>query len=125
MDFISEKKTGDLRFFLRKESFVWVSPEEVIFIKSADHYVKTLIAFENNRRWTTRHCTLKEIFLELARDQFIRLNKFYIINKDHVSHIDEPAKIIYLDDGFPIIYEHRISKFMCSIFNSRPGLPNN
>jgi DNA-binding LytR/AlgR family response regulator len=113
---IKEDKSAMLKFSVKRESFIWVDPDKILFIKSADHYVKTLLLHENSRKWTTRHSTLKEILAELMTDQFIRLNKFYVINKKYVSHIDEVAKVIYLQDGFPVLFEHRISPFILSMF---------
>ena len=105
-----------IRFSLRRELFIWADPDEILFIKSADHYVKTLLLHNSVKTWAIRHSTLKELFLLLEGDHFIRLNKFYVINKRWVSYIEETEKIIYLQDGFPIYCEHSISPFILSIF---------
>lgn len=105
-----------IRFAIKRESFIWVNPEAILFIKSADHYIKTLVQHENKKTWVIRHSTIKEISLLLNGNNFIRLNKFYVINKIYVSHIDECAKIVYLKDGFPISLTHRVSPFILGMF---------
>ena len=113
---LKEKDPALIRFAINKELFIWIQPEEILFIQSADHYVKTLVQHENRKKWTIRHSTLKEILPLLGNYNFIRLNKFYVINKNCVSHIDEGVKTIYLEDGFPIPLIHRISPFILNMF---------
>jgi DNA-binding LytR/AlgR family response regulator len=113
---VNEKDPALIRFAVNKEMFIWIQPEEILFIQSADHYVKTLVRHENRKKWTIRHSTLKEILPLLGNHNFIRLNKFYVINKNWVSHFDEELKTIYLEDGFPIPLIHRISPFILSMF---------
>lgn len=104
-----------IRFASIKENYIWVQQEEILFIKSADHYVKTLVQHQNIKKWVIRHSTIKDIFLLLNRNNFIRLNKFYVVNKNQVSHISDCAKIIYLKDGFPISMSHRVSPFVLNM----------
>jgi len=111
-----EKQPALIRFMDKRESFIWIRPGEILFIKSADHYVKTLVQHGNIKKWTIRHSTLKEILKLLTQNDFIRLNKFYIINRNFISHLDENAKTIYLLDGFPISITHRISPFILGMF---------
>lgn len=101
-----------IRFAEKKECFIWVQPEEILFVKSADHYVKALIQFGQDKRWMIRHSTLKDLLSLLTHPQFIQVNKFYIVNRKELSHIDEKGKILYLQDGFPIAVDHRIAKYM-------------
>ncbi|HWH63534.1 MAG TPA: LytTR family transcriptional regulator DNA-binding domain-containing protein, partial [Ginsengibacter sp.] len=101
-----------IRFEERKEKYIWAPPDEICFVKSADHYVKSLIKCGKEKKWMSRHCTLKELLLLLPDDNFIRLNKFYLLNKDHFSHIDENEKLLYFKDNFSISIPHRISPYL-------------
>jgi DNA-binding LytR/AlgR family response regulator len=96
----------------KKESFFQADPDEILFVKSADHYVKALIRSNQMNKWMTRHCTLKEMHGMLPKDQFIRMNRFYIVNRKHFSHINEDEKKLYLIDGVFISIPHRISPFI-------------
>jgi DNA-binding LytR/AlgR family response regulator len=101
-----------IRFEERKELYTWVHTDDILFVKSADHYVKSLVQCGKQKKWMSRHCTLKELLVVLPADDFIRLNKFYLLNRNHFSHIDEAEKILYFKDGFSAPVPHRISPFL-------------
>jgi DNA-binding LytR/AlgR family response regulator len=101
-----------IRFEAKKEDYCWVEPGKILFVTSADHYIKSLIQHETQKKWMIRHSTIKDLLDILNHGQFIRLNKFYMLNLDHFSHIDESEKILYLNDGYSIPIPHRISPFM-------------
>jgi len=107
-------KTGAelIRFEEKQYRYAWVHYEKILFVKSADHYVKSLIQYGAQKKWMIRHCTIKDLLTILTYDQFVRLNRFYVINRNHFSHIDESKKMLYLDDGFSIPVSHRISRFI-------------
>lgn len=106
---------GLIRFEEKKESYIWAHPDEIIFAKSADHYVKSLINYGRHKKWMIRHCTLKELFIALPADNFMRLNKFYLINRNHFLRINENEKMLYLADEYPIPVPHRISRYVLDI----------
>ena len=60
----------------------------------------------------TRHSTLKKLLDILPEDNFIRLNKFYLLNVNYFSHINENEKLIYFNDDFSIPIPHRISPYV-------------
>jgi DNA-binding LytR/AlgR family response regulator len=64
------------------------------------------------KKWMIRHSTLKELLSILTQKYFIRLNKFYVINRKEFSHFDEKGKMLYLLDGFSIAVSHRVAKYM-------------
>jgi DNA-binding LytR/AlgR family response regulator len=101
-----------IRFEEKKESYKWAHPDEILFVKSADHYVKSLISCGMRKKWMIRHCTLKELFVALPPGNFIRLNKFYLINCSHFLRINENEKMLYLDDDYSIPVPHRISRYV-------------
>ena len=101
-----------IRFEERKDRYIWADPDKIIFVKSADHYVKSLIKCGREKKWMTRHSTLKELLYILPEDNFIRLNKFYLLNVNYFSHINENEKIIYFKDDFSIPIPHRISPYL-------------
>lgn len=107
-----------IRFEERREKFVWAHPDEIYFVKSADHYVKSLIQQENNKKWMSRHSTLKELLAILPVKNFIRLNKFYLLNLDHFSHIDHTERVLYFNDNTSITIPHRISPFLHHLLKS-------
>ncbi len=107
-----------IRFEERKEKFVWAHPDEIYFVKSADHYVKSLIKCGEQKKWMSRHSTLKELLDILSGGNFRRLNKFYLLNLDHFSHIDENERLLYFNDGSSISILHRISPFLCHLLKS-------
>ena len=107
-----------IRFEEKKDKFVWAHPDEIYFVVSADHYVKSLIKCGNQKKWMSRHSTLKELIDVLETATFMRLNKFYLLNRDHFSHIDENKKLLYFIDGSSIAIPHRISPFLCHLLKS-------
>jgi len=113
-----EKSIEFLRFEEKKEKYTWAHPDEIYFVISADHYVKTLINCGNKLKWMCRHSTLKELLDILIGENFIRLNKFYLLNLNYFSHINENKKLLYFIDGFSISIPHRISPFLCRSLKS-------
>src|SRR5258706_16275913 len=69
-----------IRFEEKRERYIWAHPDEIIFVISADHYVKSLIKCGKQMKWMSRHSTIKELLAILSADNFIRLNKFYLLN---------------------------------------------
>ena len=101
-----------IRFEEKKERYIWICPGEIVFVKSADHYVNSLIKCGIHHKWMCRHCTLKELLDILPPENFIRLNKFYLLNRSHFSHINENEKLLYFNDGFSVGIPHRISPYL-------------
>lgn len=104
-----------IRFEGKKECYFWAHPDEIFFVKSADHYVKSLIKCGKQKRWVNRHCTIKDLLVILPTGNFIRLNKFYLLNRNHFSRINENQKILYLDDDFTIPISHHISRYLLDL----------
>lgn len=107
--------TEFIRFEEKKEKYIWAHPDEIMFVKSADHYVKSLINCGRQKKWMIRHCTLKELLVVLPPGNFMRLNKFYLINCNHFLRINKNEKLLYLDDGYSIPVPHRISRYILDI----------
>lgn len=104
--------TSFIRFEERREKFIWAHPGEIYFVKSADHYVKSLIKQGMEKKWMNRHSTLKDLLELLPVKNFIRLNKFYLLNLDYFSHIDHTKKVLFFNDNSFIAIPHRISPFL-------------
>ncbi len=100
-----------IRFEEKKDQYTLVHCDEIYFVKSADHYVKSLIRCGNQLKWMSRHSTLKEL-LDILPNGFIRLNKFYLLNRNHFSHINEKEKLLYFNNDFAIPIPHRISPYL-------------
>jgi len=109
---IAESGTALLRFEEARESWLWVQPESILFIKSSDHYVKTLVQHGDQKKWTIRHSTMKDLLPLLNNRFFIRLNRFYIVNRNQFSHVDQREKTLFFKDGFSIMVSHNISPFV-------------
>lgn len=107
-----------IRFEEKKDNFVWAHPDEIYFVVSADHYVKSLIKCGDQTKWMSKHSTLKELIDILETDTFMRLNKFYLLNRNHFSHIDENEKLLYFNDGSSVAIPHRISPFLYQLLKS-------
>jgi DNA-binding LytR/AlgR family response regulator len=101
-----------IRFEEKKEKYFWAQPDQIYFVVSADHYVKALISNGKQKKWMSRHCTIKGLLGILPPGNFIRLNKFYLLNRNHFTGIDEAEKILFIDDNFPIPVPHSISKYV-------------
>ncbi|CAN5202003.1 hypothetical protein BH11BAC5_BH11BAC5_39830 [soil metagenome] len=101
-----------IRFEEKKEKYYWAQPDQIYFVVSADHYVKALISNGKQKKWMSRHCTIKALLGILPPGTFIRLNKFYLLNRNHFSGINETEKILFIDDNFPIPVPHCISKYV-------------
>ena len=110
--------TEFIRFEEKKEKYSWAHPDEIYFVTSADHYVKTLIKCDNNLKWMSRHSTIKDMLAILPAKNFMRLNKFYLLNLNYFSHIDESEKLLYFINGFSIAIPHRISPFLRHLLKS-------
>jgi len=110
--------TALIRFEEKREKFIWTHPDEIYFVKSADHYVRSLIKQGIEKKWMSRHSTLKDLLKILPAKNFIRLNKFYLLNLDHFSHINEAKKILYFNDDTFITIPHRISPFLRHLLKS-------
>ena len=107
-----------IRFEEKREKYTWVHPDEIYFAISSDHYVKTLINCGSKFKWMNRHSTLKELLHVLPGENFIRLNKFYILNLNYFSHINEDKRLLYFIDEQSIPIPHRISPFICRLLKS-------
>jgi len=114
-DFSRYNVTGLIRFEEKRESYAWVEPAKILFVKSADHYVRSLVQDGDKKKWMIRHCTIKDLLATLSPGDFVRLNRFYILNTSHFSHINEQEKTIYLDDDFSIPAPHRISRYILEL----------
>lgn len=101
---VSENCVEFIRFEEKKQEYTWAHADEIIFGISADHYVKTLINCGEKTKWMTRHCTLKELMNLLPEQNFVRLNKFYLLNLNYFSHINECHKLLYLIGGYSIAF---------------------
>jgi len=107
-----------IRFEEKKEKIVWAHPNEIYFVVSADHYVKSLIKCGDQTKWMIRHSTIKDLLDILPVGNFVRLNRFYLLNTDHFLHIDENEKLLYFTDSSSIAIPHRISPFLCHLLKS-------
>jgi len=112
---IATTRTQLIRFEEKKEQYIWAHPDEICFVKSADHYIKSLIQCSKEKKWMSRHCTIKELLDILPPDNFVRLNKFYLLNRNYFLNINETEKLLYLNDHFPIPVPHRISPYIRSL----------
>lgn len=110
--------TQFIRFEEKKERYTWAHSDEIYFGISADHYVKTLINCEGKMKWMTRHSTLKELLTILPGGNFVRLNKFYLLNLNYFSHINKSQKLLHFINGFSIAIPHRISPFLNHLLKS-------
>ena len=104
-----------IRFEENKEQYTWAASEEIYFAMSADHYVKALVNCDEKMKWMTRHSTLKELLTVLPAENFIRLNRFYLLNLKHFSHIGKSQKRLHFRNHFSISIPHRISPFLCHL----------
>ena len=109
---VDSEETILIRFEEKKDKFIWVHTDEICFVTSADHYIKALVKIGNKKKWMCRHCTLKELLHTLPSGNFIRLNKFYVLNLNHFSHIDENNTLLYFNDNISIPIPHRISPYL-------------
>jgi DNA-binding LytR/AlgR family response regulator len=109
---LARTRMNTIRFEIINGSILWVYPEQIMFIISADHYVKSLIHSGAQIKWTIRHSTIKDILAILPTRHFIRLNRFYVLNLSQFSHFDETGKTIYLQNNISIPIDHCISPFI-------------
>lgn len=115
---VGAREIDFIRFEEKKEKYTWVHPDEIYFVKSADHYVKSLIKCGKQLKWMTRHNTIKKLLDILPEGNFIRLNRFYLLNLNYFSHINECEKILYFNNDFSIPIPHRISPFLRHLLKS-------
>jgi DNA-binding LytR/AlgR family response regulator len=89
-----------------------------MFFRSAEHYINALVQNGSDRKWIIHHSTLKELLELLVMGNFIRLNRFYVVNRKNFSHIDSYKKLLFLVDGSSIPVTHRISSFIVESLRS-------
>ena len=104
-----------LRFEERRGVYLWVKPEDILFVKSADHYVKSVVQHGSQKKWAIRHGTLKGLLSILTHDHFVRLNKFYMLNLNHFLRTNENQNRIYFDEEFFVAVPHRISPYVLEL----------
>lgn len=104
-----------IRFEEKRGVYIWVKPEDIMFVKTADHYVRTLIKRGAQKIWAIRYGTLKDLLTLLTHDHFVRLNKFYMLNLNHFQCANENQRGIYLQDDFFVAVPHRISPYVLDI----------
>jgi hypothetical protein len=104
-----------LRFEEKRGVYLWVKPEDILFVKSADHYVKSVVQHGNQKKWAIRHGTLKGLLSTLTHDHFVRLNKFYMLNLNHFLRTNENQNRIYFDEEFFVAVPHRISPYVLEL----------
>ena len=115
----NQKMAAELvRFEEKKERYIWVHPDDICFVKSADHYVKSLIKCGKQKKWVICHCSIKKLLATLPPNNFIRLNKFYLLNRNHFSGFNENEKTLYLDSDFSISIPHRISRYVLDLLKN-------
>lgn len=115
---IAASGTDLIRFEEKKERYIWAHPDEIIFVQSADHYVKSLIDCGRQKKWMHRHCTIKELLTNLSSNNFIRLNKFYLLNRYYFSHINTREKMLFIDSETYIHIPHRISPYILGLLKN-------
>ena len=116
---LSDSGSTIFRFEEKREKYLWIQPESILFVKSADHYIRTLVEHKNEKKWAIRHCTVKSMLSHLTHDHFVRLNRFYIINRNCFSHFNEEEGIIYLNDGYSVDISHGISRFILDVLKPK------
>ena len=104
-----------IRFEETKGLYAWVTPDDIVFVKSADHYVRSLIQHGAQKKWMVRHTGIKELLTILTGPNFVRLNKFYLLNRNYFQHYNEDKKTLYLDGSFPVSIPHRISPYILDL----------
>ena len=107
-----------IRFEEKKDTHIWIPPKDIIFVKSADHYIRTFVLHNTVKKWAIRHCTIKDILGLLPDKDFIRLNRFYVLNLNYYSHANDDHKTIYLQDGITLPVPHRISPFIIQMLKN-------
>ncbi len=101
-----------IRFQVKNETFIYVKPQNVLFAEASDHYVKALISTGKEEKWVIRHCTLKELLLLLSQKSFIRLNRFYLVNKDRIVCLAIQERYILFDSNSKVLLKHHIDAYM-------------
>ena len=101
-----------IRFELGRDFYIRVNPDDILFAASADHYVKSMIYYGQRVNWAIKHRTLKDLLAVLPAEKFIRLNKFYLLNRNQFLYFDEPGKIFYFKHNISVPVIHRISPFI-------------
>lgn len=107
-----------IRFEEKREKYIWVHPDEIYFVISSDHYVKALVKCDDKLKWITRHSTLKEMLDILPNENFIRLNKFYILNLNYFSDFNLDKKVLHFLGEYSLAVNHRISPFICRLLKN-------
>lgn len=104
-----------LRLFVKTNEYVYIRPNDILLIESANHMVKVYVAMGRVCKKVFRHNTLKEFLAQLPSPQFIRLGRFYAINTRRVSAGNSKQQTFEFDFSFTVKVEHSLpnSAFTC------------
>lgn len=88
---ISEKHNADDSIFIRSDfRLVRIKFSDIFYIEALKDYI---IIFTGDNVYTT-HCTMKAIFSLLPMDNFLRVHRSFIVNKEKIASIKYPELVI-------------------------------
>jgi hypothetical protein len=94
----------------------YIHPDNILMIRSFDHWIYASVEFKKSIYEVCRHCSLGDILLVLEDEDFKQVNKFYILNTRRLTSISEADKSVTFDMNITINLEHKILKSAIKAF---------
>ncbi len=97
------------RLFAKRGEFLYVRPNDILMLESADHLVKIYLGVGETTKKAYRHNTLKDFLLLLPPDSFVRIGRFCAINTYRLSGCNVNQQTFEFDFRFTLQINHPIS----------------
>jgi len=103
-----ESESKLLRLEKKDRNHVWIKIDDILFAESNDHYVNILVLENNEVVNMTRHTSLDALTKLVGNTKFIRVNRFYLLNRNHIKEYREEEKLLLLSGNYSLKLKHSI-----------------
>ena len=104
------------RLFVKNGEYVYARSNDIVLIESCDHLVKVYVAFSDNIKKTIRRNTLKDLLLQLPKEQFVRIGRFCAVNINRLSGGNYIEQTFEFDFRISVRINHFIAQNVFSSF---------
>ncbi len=92
----------------KKSKYIWVHYDNILFANTFEDKIQAVIQYESKKIWGIGHCSMKDLIKHLPDQKFLRVGKFYMINRQHFdAAYDEERNSLAFDD-LTIFLEHKL-----------------
>lgn len=101
LEFKNRSQDKPTDYMMVKQGYGWekVEYDKIIYLESRDDYVKLVL--ENNKHVLTKSTT-KSMLEKLPENQFIRVHRSYIVNKNLIKSVNVRRVLLVNDKEIPV-----------------------